>query len=136
MKRLFVIAALCGTLTGCASTPPIDNSAAMSRVAAMGAQHDEKCQSMGLQKGSEAYAACRLKLEEFAREDAARQTAHTIEEQRRQDDRRRAAIAALGEALATPTPMPRTTTSTARCKTKRSYDGSLVTDCSGNTFGY
>jgi hypothetical protein len=123
-------------LSACSSSPPVDNSAAMSRVAAMGAQHTQKCESFGLKPGTEAYAACRLKLEEFAREDAARQVAYSQEQQRQENERRRQALLALGEALSAPTPLPRTTTSKAQCRTKRAYNGDLVTDCSGTTFGY
>lgn len=128
------VVAICSGLWlgGCVTDEPPPMQISPALAAAIESQDEQKCLKLGAQPGTEAYTNCRLKLQEFRRQDEANQQAAF----ERQQDRKRQAFEDLGNALGKPTPLPvltRPKTTTTSCDTNV-YGRTLSTDCRSTTY--
>lgn len=114
-------------LGGCASPSvyPTPTTPEMTRLIA--ARDDEKCKELGAVPGTDAYANCRLKLEEFKHAQAMK----TQEYAQRDADRKRQAdadaISQLTKVKTPPLQIPKTTTT--QCDSNPDMFGNVSTTC-------
>ncbi|MCA0434750.1 MAG: hypothetical protein LCH46_16015 [Proteobacteria bacterium] len=129
MRKLLLLLAL--TVGGCASTVP-EYGISPQMAELVQERNATKCEQLGAAKGSPGYADCMLKLEEFARQDAAagaQASAKMREERQKQWEALAQGLNDLSRATT-----PKTTRTS--CRSNGSYGSGYSTNCTSTSYGY
>ncbi len=129
MRQVIVLALL---LSGCVADKNVPTYAVSPGLAkAIDERDDQKCRGFGTAPGSEAYANCRLKLQEFARQDAAVQQGWERQVAAAQQAEDEEAMRRLFAAKPIKVTMPQTVRT--NCVSQPGVGNTITTECERRT---